>query len=1326
MALKLIGAVGVKVRPEAEDFRDEAERQIKRQLGGRKAGLPLDVDPEIDTAKLRKEFAAAKKRLQDELKRTSKPVEFTTDIRFDQAAWDKAKQHLKRTEADIRQEMESTRKKLGELDGQRKQSIKLARELALEHKKLSARAMRGTASGNDVARVKGQYDLVRESLRQTTSQIDELNDRLRQSNDDMVEWARNSGNYSKDLGAAVEAHEELIRKTADAHRSYMAKVREDSNDLLGGLKYGIRKNVEDIKKAFESVNGDNSFGIDIDTERFRSELDKVKRLFHRARDDMDDTEVDIKPVLDESAHRIAWVRLKALARDRIAMIHVKVNGASARLAQNTLKSIYGMSGARTGVDFIKDFGRYMRDLDKHIPALGMIGTAAVGAVGGVTALVGSVGHLANELVRMSGAALALPGILGGFAVGIGAMVAVMKDFNREVPQISQDLGKLQDKMSNNFWNQARVPIMDAWNKAFPHFSRGIQETSTALGKWTSAMAGAFSTHFDMSAFDKMFGNLNKSIDIAALSADDLMKSMSILGQTGSEYLPRLALWANDVAAGFRNWLEEAERTGELNQIIDTGIQKLKEFGVILREAGELTYILGSAAERAGFSGFGEMANGMERFNESLKSAEGQDVLDDLFQGAAKIADGFKRALGAVGDFVWNSSDMLNELSGIVGDLIGDTFEKLFKAFERPAFQDGLTNFFQGFSDGLNSITDQAPVIADLLGAIGDVAGEVAENLGGVIGQLLESFGPEITGALEEISPAVDKLGEALENVIKAADAIGLDDLIADIIELAGAGIEKVAGDLNALALSLEAVAAFKAGDFEGLDEVKKRMKDDLDEKTDEKGVTRGSALPGFGWTEDIGSWVADTIMEIGGWIARLNIGIWDAISSVDWGGMWDGAIDGISSAWNNFVSWLQDLFNFDGAFVIDDWWPSIQEWWDEQITELQDIFDTAKEWVQEVWDGFWDWLTGLFSGGGDADTTAPGDGGDGGMAASIIDGLGLDGLGDQLGEKFEEAKTWVLEKWEDFTGWLGGLFGGGEEGGGFQFNLDFIMNAIDWASDKIGNVVNTAREWVGDKWEGVLSALDNARTTISRVKDQALNWARGKYQGVLTALDNARTTISRVKDQALNWARGKYRGVLTALDNARGTISSVKNKALDYARGKYEGVLRALDRASSIVSSVQRKINSLKGKTVSIVTNVIRKVKNMFADGGLTNGQGVQYFADGGVRRENHVAQIAPAGAMRVWAEPETGGEAYIPLALSKRTRSEQILASVADKFGMSVQKFADGSDPSGSGRIQTAVGDTYNINVESVPTDNTEETTSAIMFNLKHMKRGGGAVAFA
>ena len=40
---------------------------------------------------------------------------------------------------------------------------------------------------------------------------------------------------------------------------------------------------------------------------------------------------------------------------------------------------------------------------------------------------------------------------------------------------------------------------------------------------------------------------------------------------------------------------------------------------------------------------------------------------------------------------------------------------------------------------------------------------------------------------------------------------------------------------------------------------------------------------------------------------------------------------------------------------------------------------------------------------------------------------------------------------------------------------------------------------------------------------------------------------------------------------------------------------------------------------------------------------------------------------MRVWAEPETGGEAYIPLAASKRGRSRMVASDVVARLGGAV-----------------------------------------------------------
>ncbi|MGC7970053.1 hypothetical protein ACP3WE_24825, partial [Salmonella enterica] len=46
--------------------------------------------------------------------------------------------------------------------------------------------------------------------------------------------------------------------------------------------------------------------------------------------------------------------------------------------------------------------------------------------------------------------------------------------------------------------------------------------------------------------------------------------------------------------------------------------------------------------------------------------------------------------------------------------------------------------------------------------------------------------------------------------------------------------------------------------------------------------------------------------------------------------------------------------------------------------------------------------------------------------------------------------------------------------------------------------------------------------------------------------------------------------------------------------------------------------------------------------------------------------QIARAGDWRIWAEPETGGEAYIPLANDWcRPRAQSILRETASLIGM-------------------------------------------------------------
>jgi hypothetical protein len=94
---------------------------------------------------------------------------------------------------------------------------------------------------------------------------------------------------------------------------------------------------------------------------------------------------------------------------------------------------------------------------------------------------------------------------------------------------------------------------------------------------------------------------------------------------------------------------------------------------------------------------------------------------------------------------------------------------------------------------------------------------------------------------------------------------------------------------------------------------------------------------------------------------------------------------------------------------------------------------------------------------------------------------------------------------------------------------------------------------------------------------------------------------------------------------------------------------------------------------------------------------GIQTYARGGL--EQHIPQIsAPGSPFRIWAEPETQGEAYIPLANdSRRGRAKHIVSQLVNEFGMQPgQSYADGgiTIPTGGSTGGSAGRTTNNYNL--------------------------------
>ncbi|WP_449475275.1 phage tail tape measure protein [Streptomyces abikoensis] len=216
----------------------------------------------------------------------------------------------------------------------------------------------------------------------------------------------------------------------------------------------------------------------------------------------------------------------------------------------------------------------------------------------------------------------------------------------------------------------------------------------------------------------------------------------------------------------------------------------------------------------------------------------------------------------------------------------------------------------------------------------------------------------------------------------------------------------------------------------------------------------------------------------------------------------------------------------------------------------------------------------------------------------------------------------------------------------------------------------------------VTAPTDGARTNLDALISKLASTPGAKHVAVSAGTQSAISSLEELKSK-LAGTHGKTVTVSAPTQEARDQIEQLGFKITDL-HGKDVTVSVPTGSAQSQVSQIQSAINGLQDKTVNIsifrteYLNTVREnTWGPYADGyryGKAEADGgvLEFYADGGVR-ENHVAQIAKAGTWRVWAEDETGGEAYLPLAPSKRTRSKAVLAEVARRFGGEVVYHANG-----------------------------------------------------
>jgi len=253
-----------------------------------------------------------------------------------------------------------------------------------------------------------------------------------------------------------------------------------------------------------------------------------------------------------------------------------------------------------------------------------------------------------------------------------------------------------------------------------------------------------------------------------------------------------------------------------------------------------------------------------------------------------------------------------------------------------------------------------------------------------------------------------------------------------------------------------------------------------------------------------------------------------------------------------------------------------------------------------------------------------------------------------------------------------------------------IMGIKGATKDAQGNVTIPTSALKADATRDALKQIDNialqADGRVVTIPASTPNAATVKQllEGVSGAAlsADAKTVnipVSSPNSPATKRLLNQVEGAALSADKKSVTVPTSALGAVN-AKGQIDGVIRSANAADGKKATVT--ITTIKETVNRTYNEAARSANSMFganlfgsARGNVIEGGKVRAFARGGV--EDHEPQIArpTPGRVRVWAEPETQGEAYIPFANDgRRGRAKSITEYVARRFGGSVTWHADGS----------------------------------------------------
>jgi len=412
----------------------------------------------------------------------------------------------------------------------------------------------------------------------------------------------------------------------------------------------------------------------------------------------------------------------------------------------------------------------------------LIGTAAVGALAGVTQLALGVGALVGAAAQAAGVVGLLPAAFASLKASTAAIKLGLQGMSESMAAIaSGDAAAFEESLKNlapaaqDFaravrdvkpaFDEMRLDVQQALFRDLADTVRPLADTFLPIASDAfKSIAGSANSAARETADFLLQGaqvekvttfseNLKASFANVAGALRPAVSALLDLTSTGSTFLPALTEQLNQWATGFSQRIAEAARSGELAAFFERSIEALRTLGRIAGNVfGAIGNILDAADTEAG--GFLERIEEItQKFEDFTGSTEGQAAFGGFFESMRRVVDALGPAFFQLVAII--GRDFLPILADIAS-IIGPVLKPLFETFGR---------LLQSLRPLIAAIADAFATALEALGPFFDALATAINEAMPVLGPMIQDIGEAFANLFEAMVPLAPLFVELLEAIL---------------------------------------------------------------------------------------------------------------------------------------------------------------------------------------------------------------------------------------------------------------------------------------------------------------------------------------------------------------------------------------------------------------------------------------------------------------------------------------------------------------------------------------------------------------------------------